>query len=107
MQYVEQQASGQGTIATTASFERVMEGLGDPEKYNAVLQGVSSLVMSQKKTGATAERAFEELFQLLDEMHSNKIKCTIRSAALVVDAAAATTNASIIAQGACGAVQQV
>lgn len=76
-----------------------MDGLGDSEKYNAVLQGLSSLVMSQKKTGVTAESAFEELFQLLDEMHSNKIKCTIRTASLVVDAAAATTNVSIIAQG--------
>lgn len=86
-------------MATTASLERVMDALGDNEKYNAVLQGLSALAMSKRKTGAAANSAFEEVFQLLDEMNINKIKCTIRSASLVIDAAASSTNVGIIAQG--------
>lgn len=84
---------------TTASLERVMDGLGESEKYNAVLQGVSSLLMGKKKAGDAAQGAFEEVFQLLDEMHANRIKCTIRTASAVVDAATATTNIGIITQG--------
>lgn len=76
-----------------------MDGLGESEKYNAVLQGVSSLLMSKKKGGDAAQVAFEEVFQLLDEMHANRIKCTIRTASAVVDAATATTNIGIITQG--------
>lgn len=86
-------------MATTASLERVMDGLGESEKYNAVLQGVSSLVMGKKKGGAAAKGAFEEVFQLLDEMHANRIKCTIRTASAVVDAATATTSIGIITEG--------
>lgn len=84
---------------TTASLERVMDGLGESDKYNAVLQGVSSLLMGKKKAGDAAQGAFEEVFQLLDEMHANRIKCTIRTASAVVDAATATTNIVIITQG--------
>lgn len=94
------QAPAGGALSTTASFERVMDGLGNAEKYNAVLQGLSNLIMSQKKTNDAAEKAFEEVFQLLDEMHSNKIKCTRRSASNLVDAAASSTNVRVIAQGA-------
>lgn len=83
----------------TASLERVMEGLGENEKYNAVLQGVSSIVMGKKKVGEAARGAFEEVFQLLDEMHSNRIKCSIRTASAVVDAATATTDIGIITKG--------
>lgn len=76
-----------------------MDGLGESEKYNAVLQGVSSLLMGKKKGGAAANGAFEEVFQLLDEMHANRIKCTVRTASAVVDAATATTNIGIITEG--------
>lgn len=55
--------------------------------------------MGKKRDGAAANRAFEEVFQLLDEMHSNRIKCTIRTASAVVDAATATTNIGIITEG--------
>lgn len=95
---VQQTATSRG-MTTTASLERVMDGLGESEKYNAVLQGVSSILMGKKKGGATAAGAFEEVFQLLDEMHANRIKCTLRTASSVVDAAAATTNISIITNG--------
>lgn len=78
-----------------------MDGLGESEKYNAVLQGVSSLLMGKKKGGAAANGAFDEVFQLLDEMHANRIKCTIRTASAVVDAATATTNIGIIKEGMC------
>lgn len=87
-------------LIKTASLERVMDGLSEGEKYNAVLQGVSGIVMSKKGGGSAARTAFEEVFQLLDEMHSNRIKCTIRTASAVVDAATATTSVSIISQGA-------
>jgi len=87
-----------GALATTASLERVMDGLGESEKYNAVLQGVSSIVMS-KKGRAAGTGAFDEVFQLLDEMHANRIKCTIRTASTVVDAATATANVGIISEG--------
>lgn len=93
------QTASSGGIITTASLERVMDGLGESEKYNAVLQGVSSLLMGKKKAGDAATVAFEEVFQLLDEMHANRIKCTIRTASAVIDAATATTNIGIIAQG--------
>lgn len=76
-----------------------MEGLGENEKYNAVLQGVSSIVMGKKKVGDAARGAFEEVFQLLDEMHANRIKCSIRTASAVVDAATATTDIGIITKG--------
>eukprot|EP00752_Nemacystus_decipiens_P011312 g10052.t1 len=75
-----------------------MDGLGESEKYNAVLQGVSSLLMGKKKGGAAANGAFEEVFQLLDEMNANRITCTIRTASAVVDAATATTNIGIITE---------
>lgn len=88
-----------GGLATTASLERVMDGLGESEKYNAVLQGVSSIMMGKKKGGAAAVDAFEEVYHLLDEMHANRIKCTIRTASAVVDAATATTNVGIITEG--------
>lgn len=87
---------------TTASLERVMDSLGEDEKYNAVLQGVSGIVMGKKKVGAAAKGAFEEVFQLLDEMHINRVKCTLRTASAVVDAAASSTNISIITEGATG-----
>lgn len=76
-----------------------MNGLGDSEKYNAVLQGVSSIVMGKKKVGGAAMGSFEEVFQLLDEMHANRIKCTIRTASAVVDAATSTTNIGVITKG--------
>lgn len=76
-----------------------MDGLGESEKYNAVLQGVSSIVMGKKKVGGAAMGSFEEVFQLLDEMHANRIKCTIRTASAVVDAATATTNIGVITKG--------
>ncbi|CAM9495230.1 unnamed protein product [Ectocarpus sp. 12 AP-2014] len=88
-------AAGVGLVKT-ASLERVMEGLGENEKYNAVLQGVSSIVMGKKKVGDAARGSFEEVFQLLDEMHANRIKCSIRTASAVVDAATATTDIGII-----------
>lgn len=94
-----QAAATAGGLATTASLERVMDGLGEGEKYNAVLQGVSGLLMGKKKAGAGANGAFEEVFQLLDEMHINRIKCTLRTASAVVDAATATTNIGIITEG--------
>ena len=87
---------------TTASLERVMDGLGENEKYNAVLQGLSGILMGKRKGSKGSDAAggtFEEIFQLLDEMHANRIKCTIRSASAVVDAATATTNIGIITQG--------
>lgn len=90
-------------MMTTASLERVMDGLGENEKYNAVLQGLSGILMGKKKGrkgGDAAGGTFEEVYQLLDEMHANRIKCTIRSASAVVDAATATTNISVITQGA-------
>lgn len=87
-------------MMTTASLERVMDGLGENEKYNAVLQGLSGILMGKKKGKDVAGGTFEEVFQLLDEMHANRIKCTIRSASAVVDAATATTNISVITQGA-------
>lgn len=87
-----------GGLATTASLERVMDGLGESEKYNAVLQGVSSILMS-KNGRASGTGAFDEVFQLLDEMHVNRIKCTIRTASAVVDAATATANVGIISEG--------
>eukprot|EP00903_Cladosiphon_okamuranus_P016116 g14873.t1 len=95
---VQQAAAAAGGLATTASLERVMDGLGESEKYNAVLQGVSSLLMGKKKGGSAANGAFEEVFQLLDEMHANRIKCTIRTASAVVDAATATANIGIITE---------
>lgn len=75
-----------------------MDGLGESEKYNAILQGVSSIMMG-KKGRDTDTGAFDEVFQLLDEMHANRIKCTIRTASAVVDAATATANVGIIAEG--------
>ncbi len=87
-----------GGLATTASLERVMDGLGESEKYNAVLQGVSSIVMNKNGRSAGTD-AFGEVFQLLDEMHANRIKCTIRTASAVVDAATATANVGIISEG--------
>lgn len=88
-----------GEIVATASFERVMDGLGEEEKYNAVLQGLSSLLISKKYRGGGGKDSFQEVSQLLDEMHANKIKCTTRTGSVVVDAATATANVSIIAQG--------
>ena len=76
-----------------------MDGLSESEKYNAVLHGVSNMVIGKKNGGAKAESAFEDVFQLLDEMNANRIKCTLRTASAVVDAATAMTNISIIAQG--------
>lgn len=93
------QAGRTGGMLATASLERVIDGLTESEKYNAVLQGVSGILMGKKKEGAAALGAFQEVFQLLDEMDANRIKCTIRTASAVVDAAAATTNIGIITQG--------
>ncbi|CAM9803481.1 unnamed protein product [Scytosiphon promiscuus] len=91
-----QQSATAGGIVKATSLERVMDGLGESEKYNAVLQGVSSIAMGKRKIGGAAMGSFEEVFQLLDEMHANRIKCTIRTASAVVDAATATTNIGVI-----------
>ncbi|CAM9455809.1 unnamed protein product [Pylaiella littoralis] len=93
-----QQDAAAGGLATTASLDRVMDGLGESEKYNAVLQGLSNILMGKKRGGAAATGSFEEVYQLLDEMHANRIKCTIRTASAVVDAATATTNIGIITE---------
>lgn len=82
-----------------ASFERVLDGLGEEEKYNAVLQGLSNLIISERKTAERDARSFDEVFALLDEMRANKIKCTTRTASAVVDAAAATANVTTISRG--------
>ncbi|CAM9386819.1 unnamed protein product [Phaeothamnion confervicola] len=40
-----------GTLSTASSFERVLDGLGDSDKYNAVLQvGLSLFCLQKKKT---------------------------------------------------------
>ena len=87
-------------LLKTASLERVMDGLSESEKYNAVLQGVSNLVMGKKGGAAAAEVSFKEVFQLLDEMDTNRVKCNPRTASAVVDAATATTSINIITAGA-------
>lgn len=93
------QAAPSRKLAAAASLERAMDGLSESEKYNAVLHGVSSMVMGRKNGGAKAEGIFEEMFQLLDEMNANRIKCTLRTASAVVDAATSMTNISIISKG--------
>ncbi|CAM9119273.1 unnamed protein product, partial [Discosporangium mesarthrocarpum] len=80
---------------STVSLERVMDGLGEAEKYNAVLQGLATMTMSKK---ATKEEAFDEIFQLLEEMRANRIKCNTRTGSAVVDAAAASVNISVISR---------
>eukprot|EP00953_Heterococcus_sp_UTEX-ZZ885_P016746 9397-Heterococcus_DN1.PRE.2 len=85
-------SSGSSSLAVNKSFERVLDSLGDADKYNAVLQGLAGLALTNKGSGR-----FPEVLQLLDEMHANGIKCSDRSSAAVIDAAAASADVSVVA----------
>lgn len=87
-----------GALSVNKSFERVLDGLGDIDKYNAVLQGLAGMTTSSKKKDASKwSTRFEDLSQLLDEMHANKIPCSDRSAASVIDAATASADVAVVA----------
>ncbi|CAN0080734.1 unnamed protein product [Heterosigma akashiwo] len=70
---------------SSLSVDKVLESLGEPEKYNAVLQGLANILVEEPGSG----RSFNELGELLREMRERKIRPTARSLAAAVDAAAA------------------
>ncbi|CAM9187378.1 unnamed protein product [Chrysoparadoxa australica] len=80
-------AGSAGGLGKRENFDRVLDSLGDKDKYNAVLQGLAQMAMTSGRSGSA-----EEIDQLLDEMVANKITCLEGSASAVIDAATASTD---------------
>jgi hypothetical protein len=90
--------SGGGALARESdgpAFARVLDGLNEAEKYNAVLQGLSGIVASRPRSSASSSR-LSEVWDLLTEMQGNGVVCTERSCAAVVDASAVEADAQSV-----------
>eukprot|EP00968_Pinguiococcus_pyrenoidosus_P005348 scaffold343_cov245-Pinguiococcus_pyrenoidosus.AAC.16 len=81
------------TVGAGEALSRVLTGLGEDEKYNTVLAGLSTTLLAQLRSGTDrggAESQLSELLSLLQEMQGKRIEVSDPAAGIVLDSVAAS-----------------
>mmetsp|Transcript_18530 Transcript_18530/g.26122 ORF Transcript_18530/g.26122 Transcript_18530/m.26122 type:complete len:389 (+) Transcript_18530:44-1210(+) len=78
----------ESTLAEYSQVVKVLDEMNDEEKYNSILQGLAGLASENSK----GQNRLNEAMKLLEEMRDRRITCTTRSASMMIDAAANSSD---------------